>query len=277
MRVLKGRPLNLRHTFLDDEDVLTLTGVTVTLSDWEGSTVATENATDDGSGNWSATFPAQPMGVYTASWSDGTYTDETSVEVVGGYLFSVPQARNSDDYLTDATAFPAQEIVEYREVVESEFEKITGRSFTPRIATRTFEGDGSRELVSLIPDAQSIVSVSVNGEAVADLSGYLLSPLGKVTTPDATVDGDLITVRVLYGFATPPPEVARVGMVRLRNLLASESSGIPDRATTWQPEDGGTFRLATAGQGRWRTGIPEVDSTLKNYTLDVIWSVYGVG
>lgn len=282
MRRLKGRPLNLSHTFLDDDEEtpLTLTTVSVSLLDADGAEVTTAAAADSGQGVWTVALPAQPMGVYTVVWDadSGTYVEETGLEVVGGYLFSVPQARASDDYLSDDTAFPASEIIEYREVVETEFERITGRSFTPRVGVFDFKGDGTRELVShLIPDAQEILAVSVNGEAVADISGYSVSTLGKVTTPDETVVDDAIAVTVRYGFDSPPADVARAGMVRLRNLIASESSGIPDRATTWQPEQGGTFRLATPGQGRWRTGIPEVDSTLREYSLDVVWSVYGIG
>jgi hypothetical protein len=277
MRVLTGRPLSLSHTFLDDEDALTPDAVTVTLTDAQGSTVATGTATADGEG-WSVTLPRQPLGVYTATWDGGDVAvDETPVEVVGGFLFSIPQARKSDDYLADADAFPAQEIREYREVVDEEFEKITGRSFVTRSLERTFVADDSPELLALIPDAQAVESVTINGVQVEDVSGYRISRLGKITAPDFFRDGDVVTVRVRYGYRTPPADVARVGMIRLRALLAAESSGIPDRATTWQPGEGGTFRLATAGQGKWKTGIPEVDSTLQNYTLDTVLAVYAIG
>lgn len=275
MRVLTGRAVNLSHTFLDDENVLTLDAVTVSLANSQG-TVATAPAIDAGSGNWTVSFPMQPMGVYTATWDGGTAVDSFDVEVVGGFLFSIPEARNSDDYLEDATAFPASEIRDYREVVEDEFERISGRSFTPRVTERTFVSDGTPELVALIPDARSVIAVTVNGVAVDDLTGYRVSSLGKVTAPTCFCAGDIVTVRVLYGFTSPPSDVKRVGMIRLRDLLAAESSGIPDRATTYQPTDGGTFRLATAGQGKWRTGIPEVDSTLANYTLDTVMAVFAI-
>jgi hypothetical protein len=278
MRVLKGRPLRLSHTFLDDEDVLTPAAVTVTLTDAQGSTVATGEAADDGAGNWSVSLPMQPLGVYTATWDGGSVAvDETPVEVVGGFLFSIPQVRASDDYLADAGVFPAQEIREYREVVDDEFEKITGRSFVTRSVERTFIADDSPELVALIPDAQSVDAVTVNGVAVDDLTGYRVSRLGKIIAPAPFADGDVVTVRLTYGYRTPPADVARVGMIRLRALLAAESSGIPDRATTYQATEGGTFRLATAGQGKWKTGIPEVDSTLQNYALDTVLAVFAIG
>lgn len=280
MRAIKGRPLNLTHTFLDDdeESPLTLSAVSVTLLDADSAEVATATATGGEQGVWTVTFPAQPMGEYLARWSGDTeYVDETPVEVVGGFMFSVPQARNSDDYLTDAAAFPASEIIDYREVVESEFERITARSFTPRVVMRDYVSDGTGEFVALIPDAQAVEAAWVNGVAVADVSTWRVNTLGKITTTDDVPEGDAVRARIRYGFATPPKEVARVGMVYLRSLMASESSGIPDRATTWQPEEGGTFRLATPGVGPWETGIPEVDAVLKRYTLDTVLAVYAGG
>jgi hypothetical protein len=281
MRFLVNRPLNLSHTFYEDDEEtpLTVSSVTVTLSDWQGAVIASSPATDGGSGNWTVSFPAQPLGNYTAAWDTGSQVDSDSLEVVGGFLFSVPQARKSDDYLADQVAFPASEIIEYREVVENEFEKITGRSFTTRIAERTFTGvSGAQDFIALIPDAQSLEAVWVNGLEVTDLTGWTVNRLGVVSAPDLAVyDGDAVTVRVRYGFANPPRDVARAGMIRLRSLLASEDSGIPDRATTWQPQEGGTFRLATAGQGKWRTGIPEVDSTLRDYALDSVMAVFAIG
>lgn len=275
MRVLTGRPVNLSHTFLDDEDVLALDTVAVTLRDAQGVTVATADAVAEGDG-WTVTLPQQPLGVYTATWDGGTATDVTPVEAVGGFLFSIPQARSSDEDLQDASRFPAAELASYREVVETEFQTITGRSFTTRVVERSFVADDSPELVALIPDAQAVEAVTINGVAVDDVSGYRVSTLGKITAPTCFSDGDSVTVRVRYGFAVPPLDVARVGMIRLRSLLAAEDSGIPDRATTWQPQEGGTFRLATPGQGKWRTGIPEVDSTLANYALDHVLAVYGI-
>lgn len=277
MRITKGRPLNLRHTFMDDDEEtpLSILGpVTASLHDSRGEVIESVNATKSAD-EWLATFPSQDLGQYFVYWDSGSFVDAVPVEVTGGPMFSVRQARNSDDFLKDAGAFPAQEIIDYRVTVEQEFERITGRSFVTRVVDLSFTADDSGEHIVLIPDSQAIVSATVNGEDVADLTGWSVSRLGKIT--HGALSGDAVSVRVRYGYTTPPHDVARVGMIRLRHLLAAESSGIPDRATTWQPEDGGTFRLATPGQGKWKTGIPEVDSTLGGYTLDVVLSVYASG
>lgn len=277
MRITKGRPLNLRHTFMDEDEEtpLSILGpVTASLRNSRGEVVESVEATESGT-EWLASFPSQDMGGYFVHWDSGTFVDAVPVEVTGGPLFTVLQARNSDDYLRDSSAFPAGEIIDYRVTVEQEFERITGRSFVQRVRDISFVADDSGEHLILLPDSQEIVSASINGEEVADLTGWSVSRLGRIA--HAAADGDEVRMRIRYGFATPPHDIARVGMIRLRHLLAAESSGIPDRATTWQPEDGGTFRLATPGQGKWKTGIPEVDSALAGYTLDVVMSVYAGG
>jgi hypothetical protein len=276
MRSIKGRPLNLAHTFLadDEETPLTLDAVTVTLRDGMGESVATSPATDAGNGVWTVTFPAQPLGPYTVEWDGGDYMETDYAEVVGGFLFSVTQARNSDDYLKDASAFPADEIIAYREVVEGEFQDIAARSFTTRVMYANYVSDGTGDFAALIPDAQAVEAVWIDGEPVDDVSGWSVSTLGIVSAPDIVREGVRVRARIRYGFITPPPKVAQAGMIRLRNLMAAENSGIPDRATTWQPEEGGTFRLATPGLSGFETGIPEVDATLKRYTLDSVLAMF---
>lgn len=273
MRVLTGRPLRLTHAFLDEEDPVTgIASVSVTLTGLDGTEVTASASLNADS--WEVTFPAQPLGEYRVTWAaDNGWTDTTTVEVVGSVLFTIPAARNSDDYLRSAEDFPAGEMVEYREVVEREFQRITGRSFTTRVRTLIFKGDGTGEYYALTPDAQAIESVTVDGVAQ---TGWEVSRLGRLAAPNLIPEGAEVVARVRYGFATPPPDVARAGMVRLRHLLAAESSAIPDRATTWQPEEGGTFRLATPGMGNSYTGIPEVDATLKDYRLDVVLAVAAV-
>lgn len=283
MRVRHGRPLSLRHTFLDEseENALTLTAVTATLFDaFTGAEVDSVSASAPDSVEWVAEFPAQPMGRYEVKWiADSGLFDITDVEVVGGFLFTVTEARNSDEFLRDPAEAPAAEILHYRDVVEQEFQQITSRSFTTRVERRRFLSDGSGEFFALLPDAQAIESVEIEGVPVADLTGWHVSRLGVVTAPNRTVApvGVPVVIAVRYGYSPAPPDVKRVAMVRLRFLMAAEQSGIPDRAVTWQPDDGGTFRLATPGAGKWRTGIPEVDSTLSDYSLDIVLALSAIG
>lgn len=277
MRSIKGRSISLTHEFLDydEETPLDLTAVSVVLTDALGATMDTQDATVT-DGVWSVTFDAQPLGTYLATWTgDGGIADETSVEVVGGFLFSLKQARSDNSALSDTDMFPSSEILEKREAVEAEFQRITKRSFTTRVRYRTFAADGSGAEWMLNPDAQAIEAVTVNGVDVDDLTGWSVNTLGAVFYPNTIRDGDAVVVRIRYGFTDVPADIARVGAIRVADLINQENSGLPDRATTWQPEEGGTYRLATPGVGKWQTGIPEVDTTLMGYALDSVLATYG--
>ncbi|MGV9815464.1 hypothetical protein ACWDTQ_26580 [Streptomyces cellulosae] len=275
MRFLSGRAATLRHVFLDDEETLSVPAVSVTVRDTSGETVYTGDATGDGDG-WSVSLPLLPEGVYTATWQAGTVaTDVSRFEVVGGFLFTIPEARQSDFDLADGDRFPAAEVRHYREVVEDEFEAITGRSFVPRVKRVELEADGSRSLYLGFLDVTALKAVD-GPYGAEDVSGWTVDPLGFLRAPSELAEGARYAVTFAYGFAQVPEDVKRAGLLRLRSLLTAERSGIPDRATAFVAAEGGNFTLATAGRNGWETGIPEVDATLKRYRFGIFYDVFGV-
>lgn len=277
MRYLAG-PITLSHTFYasDEETPLAVDSATVTVTDAFG-VVAIEPspASAGGEGAWTFDLAADAVerGVYMATWTtDAGITSVDIFEVVGGFLFTVPEARILDPDLADASRFPAEKIQQYREVVEAEFERITGRSFTPRTRLLKAYGDCSDTISPDVHDATAVRAADIDGTA-QDISSWSVGPDGFIHSPTTLTDGSVVRVAVDYGFAAVPEDVRRVAVVRLRTLLAAEKSGIPDRATQFVATDGGQFTLATPGQGRWKTGIPEVDSVLQGYTFDLFDSV----
>lgn len=275
MRFLSGRAVTLRHTFLDDETPMVVPAVSVTVRDASGATVYTGDATSSGD-EWSAILPAQPEGVYTASWVAGTSaTDRETFEVVGGHLFTLPEARGSDMDLADSARFPTAELKHYREVVEDEFETITARSFVPRTARVEVEADDSSTLFLGYFDVTALKAVEGPSGAV-DVTGWTVDRSGFLRAPYDLTDGDRYTVTFGYGFGQVPEDVKRAGLLRLRSLLTAERSGIPDRATAFVAAEGGNFTLATAGRNGYETGIPEVDATLTRYKYRIFHDVLGV-
>lgn len=275
MRFLSGRAVKLRHTFLDDEEPLSVPAVSVTVRDGDGQTVYTGDAASTGD-EWAVTLPQLPEDVYTVSWvAAETATDRTRFEVVGGFLFTIPEARSSDVDLAEADRFPAAEVRHYREVVEAEFETITGRSFVPRVTRGQVEGDGTRSLYLGYLDVTAVTAVRGPSGPLA-LDGWGVDPLGFLRAPYELPEGDRFTVVFRYGFDQAPEDVKRAGLLRLRSLLTAERSGIPDRATAFVAAEGGNFTLATAGRNGWETGIPEVDATLKRYRFSIFHDVFGV-
>jgi hypothetical protein len=274
VRFLNGRAIPLTHVFLDDEAALVVPAVTVTVRDANGATVYTGSATSSGT-TWSVTVPMQTQGVYTASWVAGTTaTDTEAFEVVGAFLFSIPEARKSDVDLTDTVRFPTADIRHYREVVEGEFEVITGRSFVPRTASVEVEADDSPSLFLGFFDVAALVAIKGPSGPV-DLAGWSVDRMGFVRAPYGLVDGDRYTVTFAYGHGQVPEDVKRAGLLRLRSLLTAQRSGIPDRATAFVAAEGGNFTLATPGRNGYETGIPEVDATLKRWKFSVFYDVLG--
>lgn len=278
-RFISGRPVNLTHEFTDDasETALIPGTVTVTVTPIGGTTpVSTGSPTLAGS-VYTRSVGMLATGVYTVVWTGVTSAvtvavDTEYVEVAGGRLFTVKEARASDDDLT-ASRYPPADVMYYRTVVEDEFERITGRSFIP--VTRRFRQDLDGSGMHLLPvrDVSTLVSIEIEGAAL-DLSGVDVDTDGIISGLPATAQGP-VWVTVTYGFTSVPADVKRVGMIRTRYFLASERSGIPDRATTYQPADGGTYSLATPGVRGSHTGMPEVDEALDGYTYDMLNSILG--
>ncbi|MCP9207810.1 hypothetical protein [Streptomyces cucumeris] len=249
--------------------------MSVTVRDALGQTVYTGDATSSGD-EWAATLPAQPEGVYTVDWTAaGLAVDKGGFEVVGAFLFSLPEARQSDMDLADTVRFPTAELKHYRAVVEDEFEAITDRSFVPRTTRIEVEADGSATLFLGYFDVTAVKAVE-GPSGPLDLAGWAVDSSGFLRAPFELRDGDRYTVTFGYGFGQAPEDVKRAGLLRLRSFLTAERSGIPDRATSFVAAEGGNFTLATAGRNGWETGLPEVDAVLKRYKYGIFYDVFGV-
>jgi len=74
--------------------------------------------------------------------------------------------------------------------------------------------------------------------------------------------GSEIEIGYEHGMDRPPPDLLDAFMVRMRHRLNLPASGIPDRATSIQTEQGGIMSLSTPGLRGAVTGIPTVDVVL---------------
>jgi hypothetical protein len=281
-RFRTGRSVTLNHTFLDDETALTPEAVTVTITrDGVVDPVTSGSATANGP-VYTYTPGVLPEGCYSSTWDGGPgVVDVERFEVTGGFLFSIPEVRASDPDLTQAK-YPAATIRAAREDVEAEFQRITSRSFVPRTAVVELVAGGGDPVpvsdgwdsVAFTPASDEVVvpfydvrSVTIDGvpQAVSRFGA-----MATVTLPEGTY-----TAEVAYGFTAVPNDIRRVGLLLVKHYLAEPNSGIPDRATTFQPTDGGTYTLATAGRAGYETGLPDVDAVLKDYTFEIVNDVTG--
>lgn len=279
-RYLEGREVRITHSFEQDEGfLLNPFSVTVEVYDATGALHEAGSASENG-GLWDFTlagFP--PKGEYDVLWIGKdpldvvVATDTDSFEVTGAKLFTVAQARADDYDLQDETQFPTPEITEKRTTVEQEFERITGRSYVPRRVRVRVEHDGCSEFVKVPfrdvtgfsnvvgPDDINVDETELNYDADGFIGGF------------GALEAGFYEISVDFGLKAAPPGIRRVGIIYLRHLLHEENSAIPERTTSYQPQDGSTY---TFGNGVSEgTGIPAVDAVLFKESEKIIGDIYG--
>ena len=236
------------------------------------------------------TKPAGTVGIYrytltaantalldrlTATWTDAVDSSAhtTYVEIAGGYYFSLAEARASDESLQEQQRYPDTLVLDVRREVEHEFEGICGAAFVPRYERARVDGLGSHELILPDPFVRAVRSVRVYSTS-SSYTAYTAAELADVDVADSGIiarrDGTAfpagrgnIVVEYEHGMDAPPHDVKRAGLTRLRSRLASQRSGIPDRATSFTAGDGGTYRLAR--ESATSTGIDAVDAVLDRH------------
>jgi len=213
----------------------------------------------------------------TATWADAgdSSTHTTYVEIVGGYLFTVAEARASDPTLADPGRYPASLVVAKRREVDEEFSWICDQAFTRRYRRVAVDGSGGREL--RLPDntLRAVRSVRVYDDTRSSYTAFDAGELAELTVhEDRLVErppgkvfpwgrGNVV-VEYEHGWDRPPEELKRAAITRLRYLLNAARSGIPDRATSFTSTEAGTFRLDTARPRR--TGFPDIDAVLGRWS-----------
>lgn len=274
-QLLVGAAGSIEATFLSaDGEPVAATGtvtVVVTRADGTAVTVGTPTAGTE-TGKYTATITASVAGtldVLTAVWSDnGVARVTTRHEIVGGYYFTLGEARASDPTLQDAASYTSAAIRIARSEVEREAEEITGVAHVPRFAEEILDGDGSATLLLPRTAVRAVRAVLLDGVEIDDLATLRVSPNGRLVRSTAWPLGERnVTVQYEHGYDRPNPEIKRAALTRLRHRLNFSLTGVPDRAVNFSAGDGGTFQLATAG--RYATGIPEVDAVYARYSQRV--------
>ncbi|WP_162625006.1 hypothetical protein [Streptomyces cadmiisoli] len=180
---------------------------------------------------WAATYSPTALGEYTGYWVHDSGYRRFVFEVTDSPIVSVKEIRAFEEVLANSGRFPTGLIVSARDAVEEEFEMITGRSFVLRART------------------------------VSEMDAVYVEDVQQ------SVCNEDESITVTYGISPPPADVKRAALLRVRDLLVSVNSGIPDRAVSFQVNDMGTYQLATAGRAGFETGLPEVDAILERYKV----------
>lgn len=276
-QVLRGvsATLSRQSTDSDGNPAAPAGTVTIGVVDAAGNTVVASGTATSGTGTAPRTYTltaeqTSDLNLLTATWTDsggGTFT--TTVEIVGGYFFTVAEARAAAPAMTDDTNFPTDKIIEARRAIEEEFELICGRAFVPRFRRQMIWPYRSGRVLldqRYVRRIRGIAQVATDGTETP----WTSTELGQLV-----LDGSWLLTRTGYGYMTetvvtyehgydqPPAEIKRAAFMRLRYLVSKPSSGIPDRATTFTITEGGTYSLSMPGA--YKTGQPDVDAILGRY------------
>lgn len=289
-RVAVTVPATLSHLWYVGEVATDPTGTpTVAITAADGVAVQSGSATIVGSSTGQTTFAMNAVAtleyltvVWTAIVGGVSRVETDYVEVVGGFFFTLAEGRASDSSLSDLVKYPAADLAVARYEVETECEAICDRAFTPQYARVVLDGTGSRDVLLEHPgvdrsvaDVRTIRAVRMANRADETFTVFTAAQLAAVQiTEDGMlrrVDNDEwteglrnITVEYEYGLSAPPPDLRRAALVRLRSRLNIHKTGVPDRAMSYQVDNGGTYRLSLPGA--WTTGIPEVDGPYQRYS-----------
>jgi hypothetical protein len=282
-QILAGAAATLTASFRDqDGDLADPAGtVTVGIVNANGSTVVAAGTatTNAGTGLRTVALPAASNLVpqlLTCSWTNGTVTLTTTVEVVGGYYASTKQVRDSDDVLADTRKYPAATLVAARRSVEVEFEDYCRAAFVPRYRRVRLDGSGDTEQLLPDPYVRAVRSVRIY-DTDGNYTAFTAPELAAIEVNDSGIiyrtDGDTfdrgeqnVVVEYEHGLDQPPADLADAFMMRLRDVVNRAHRGVPDRASTFTSDVGGTYSLLVAGRGGSITGIPDVDVALRRHS-----------
>lgn len=290
-RVVQGTTATLIGPFVDqDGEPRTPGTVTVGVTASDGTVVRASGTVTvaDGDGNPTVALTAAQtaqLDLLTCTWTEaGGAVLTTIVEVIGGRYFTIVEARGSDKALQDTVKFPDDDIKRVRSEVELEVERITGRSFRPRYRIDMTDASGVRSTYSSATDfplhlsqidVRTVRSVMINGVAYAQQywelteSGQIFFGRGVGLLPEQIANGPwrgnlpiLVQVGYEYGWPSPPADLKRAMITRLRaRMLKDNNSGVADQATQ-ASDNGTTYTLNTSGP----TPIPEVNNVYASYT-----------
>lgn len=280
-RILRGTAATLSFQIVDADGVPTVPagGVSIDVDRADGTMlVGSAAATVDSTGlcTYSLT-PAQTatLDVLTATWFDDTTNGEWSqtIEIVGGYMFTVGDIR-AFETLGDDLTYPNAMVIRERLEVETEAEWICDRAFTPRYARITVDGNADPVIDLGVHDIRRVRSVrtytSAGASTYSSFTAAQLAGIVPVGTSIRRTDNGVfeegygnIVVEVEYGLDAPDKPMRTAALIRLRDRPTRPQSSLPLRTKQFQ-SDAGTVELNQPEA--FETGIPEVDAVYGSYS-----------
>lgn len=276
-RIVQGLSATLSHTFYSDGTATNPSPdvATVGITREDGTVLVAPGAatTDTGTGTVTYTLtPAQTALLdtlrvtWTATFSSQSQPFTDIVEIAGGFLFSIAQARARAP-LGDTTSpgvyvYPTPDLLDARTFAEQELEDACGVAFVPRYSLETVIGRGQRTLRLSHRRVRTIRSLSIDGTVMdAAYLAALRLDAGQLLWADRFMRWSWWDSRIVigyeHGYDSPPQAASLAALDLARDRLISDtgSSTIDPRATRIITQDG-EIQLTPGGT---RFGVPSVD------------------
>lgn len=273
MLVAAGQPVEVVRSFrdIDGAPIDPAPTPTAEASQNGGAPTACDVRSLVDAGLFGARVPAamlSALGTVEIAWSWEYETDTYSaVDLVD--VTTVPVCT-----IADVDALPASDtrvpvagrlMLQAISIATAQFEAAVNDTFSPRQATEVVV---ARYPKVLAPRPTQVVAVVRDGVPIADLSGVTVDgDTGVIYGLPATYLPVPWEVTVRYGMDRPPEDVTRAVAV-LASAVAV--AGPWDDRGYAVGDDAGTVRLLTAGVGRARFSIPEVEATARRYRIPVV-------
>lgn len=242
--------------------------VTLTLTRENGTVIAMGQATT-GTGATARSFTLTTT--HTASldllrldWVSATKgTLTTFVEIVGGFLFSLTEARNVKP-LDNTSTYTTAKLIAGRTLAEAALEDACGLSFVPRYFREKVDGLGVGDVLLTRPRPLTITAATVDGTAVSDLTTLELYRDGRVYNPNGWAEGRRnVVLTGTAGYQFPPPRVGRACLLLAKRFLVD--SPLNDRTTVFNHGDGSSEFFVTAGVRDAVFDVPEANAIVQDY------------
>lgn len=270
-RHLVNAPATISRGWYEGGVLVDPSTVTIKIDRADGTNLIPAGTATSGTGAAARTYTLSianmaSLDILTATWTSATKGTLTStVEVVGGFLFSIADMRALGDPYSDTTKYPAAKVAEVRTLAEQTIEDPCGIAFVPRYARETLSGSGSSIQLAKWPRVRSVRSATVDGVALTgtDLTDLKANLAGELYRESYWTGGfNTIVVGYEHGYDTPPARVSQACLTLAKNWLVT--GPLDDRMTSLSTEDG-TFAMLTPGLRGSVVGIPEVDAVIQQY------------
>jgi hypothetical protein len=295
-RVLRNNPSTLTAFFYNGDTLTDPDGqaVTFTALKADGTThTATTAATRVSVGKYTFSLPSQSAlqelsCEFVGLMSGQATTVPVSVEIVGGFIFTIADFRTYEPLFTENPAtYTFDKLADARHATEQEFERICNRAFVPRFGRYEDLGDGTNEIWTEHQDVHNITKLTIDG---VDKMSYQTDGLIRVDRNNTKLlflrrglffpqDSEIV-IEYEHGFKTTPFPIYDKGKKRARMHALGQVTRVDDRVTVISDRDGGRYNLATPGMdmgfgryvrssmGVWHLGVPDIDVVLQDYIAE---------